>query len=150
MPNIHIHRPHQLGLSAARSVAHTWAHKAEAKFGLACVYEEGPTQDVLHFSRAGVQGRLRVQADQFDLTAELGFLLGAFQGRIEAEIGAQLDKLLGAQPGAAGMQAALAPGSAAAQPGIAPEQPPAACPTQTAASPETAAAALLRSPPAQG
>ena len=98
MPDIHIHRPHQLGLSAARSVAHAWARKAEAKFGLACVYEEGEGQDVLHFSRAGVQGTLQVQADQFDLAAELGFLFGAFQGRIEAEIGAQLDKLLNAQP----------------------------------------------------
>lgn len=111
MPNIHIHRPHQLGLSAARSVAHTWAHKAEAKFGLACVYEEGPIQDVLHFSRAGVQGTLQVQADQFELAAELGFVFGAFQGRIEAEITAQLDKLLDAQPQprAPDSQSALAP-----------------------------------------
>ena len=107
MPDIHIHRPHQLGLSAARSVAHAWARKAEAKFGLACVYEEGEGQDVLHFSRAGVQGTLQVQADQFDLAAELGFLFGAFQGRIEAEIGAQLDKLLNAQPSGE-MQVALA------------------------------------------
>ena len=113
MPNIHIHRPHQLGLSAARSVAQTWAHKAEAKFGLACVYEEGQTQDVLHFSRTGVQGTLQVQADQFELAAELGFLFGAFQGRIEAEITAQLDKLLDAQPQlqppAPDSQSALAP-----------------------------------------
>ena len=107
MPDIHIHRPHQLGLSAARSVAHAWARKAETKFGLACVYEEGEGQDVLHFSRAGVQGTLQVQADQFDLAAELGFLFGAFQGRIEAEIGAQLDKLLNAQP-AGETQVALA------------------------------------------
>ena len=110
MPDIHIHRPHQLGLSAARSVAHTWARKAEAKFGLACVYEAGAEQDTLHFHRAGVQGTLQVQADQFDLTAELGFLFGAFQGRIEAEIGAQLDKLLNAQPeGNADTATALAP-----------------------------------------
>ena len=111
MPDIHIHRPHQLGLSAARSVAHTWARKAEAKFGLACVYEEGAEQDTLHFHRAGVQGTLQVQADQFDLTAELGFLFGAFQGRIEAEIAAQLDKLLGAAhpDGGADTAVALAP-----------------------------------------
>ena len=121
MPDIHIHRPHQLGLSAARSVAHTWARKAEAKFGLACAYEEGAEQDTLHFNRAGVQGRLLVQADQFNLTAELGFLFGAFQGRIEAEIGAQLDKLLGAHTEAAGTQAALAPQSAATQTETAPE-----------------------------
>ncbi len=118
MPDIHIHRPHQLGLSAARSVAHTWARKAEAKFGLACAYEEGAEQDTLHFNRAGVQGRLLVQADQFNLTAELGFLFGAFQGRIEAEIGAQLDKLLGAPAaGGADTTATLA---------AAPEETPAA------------------------
>ena len=134
MPDIHIHRPHQLGLSAARSVAHTWARKAEAKFGLACVYEEGAEQDTLHFHRAGVQGTLQVQADQFDLTAELGFLFGAFQGRIEAEIGAQLDKLLGAPAaGSADTTATLAaaPEETQAAPGTpagkvdAPTKPPA-------------------------
>ncbi len=98
MPDIHIHRPHQLGLSTARSVACAWARKAEAKFGLVCVYEEGSAQDTLRFSGAGLQGTLQVQADQFDLDAQLGFLLSAFQGRIEAEISAQLDKLLEAPP----------------------------------------------------
>lgn len=134
MPDIHIHRPHQLGLSAARSVAHTWARKAEAKFGLACVYEEGAEQDTLHFHRAGVQGTLQVQADQFDLVAKLGFLFGAFQGRIEAEIGAQLDKLLDAPPaGSADTAVALAaePEETQAAPGSpagkvdAPTKPPA-------------------------
>ena len=134
MPDIHIHRPHQLGLSAARSVAHTWARKAEAKFGLACVYEEGAEQDTLHFHRAGVQGTLQVQADQFDLVAKLGFLFGAFQGRIEAEIGAQLDKLLDAPPaGSADTAVALAaePEETQAAPGTpagkvdAPTKPPA-------------------------
>lgn len=115
MPDIHIHRPHQLGLSAARSVAHAWARKAEDKFGMVCTYEEGDGQDLLHFNRAGVQGALQVQADQFDLTAELGFLFGAFQGRIEAEIGAQLDKLLNAQP-AGGTALALAQEPAEAAP----------------------------------
>ena len=134
MPDIHIHRPHQLGLSAARSVAHTWARKAEAKFGLACVYEEGAEQDTLHFHRAGVQGTLQVQANQFDLVAKLGFLFGAFQGRIEAEIGAQLDKLLDAPPaGSADTAVALAaePEETQAAPGTpagkvdAPTKPPA-------------------------
>ena len=134
MPDIHIHRPHQLGLSAARSVAHTWARKAEAKFGLACVYEEGAEQDTLHFHRAGVQGTLQVQADQFDLVAKLGFLFGAFQGRIEAEIGAQLDKLLDAPPaGSADTAVTLAaePEETQAAPGTpagkvdAPTKPPA-------------------------
>ena len=36
-----------------------------------------------------------VDAQQFDMTAKLGFLFTAFKDRIEAEIGGQLDALLG-------------------------------------------------------
>ena len=140
MPDIRIHRAHQLGLTTARSVAHTWARKAEAKFGLACTYEEGAEHDVLHFSRAGVQGTLQVQADRFDLVAQLGFLWGAFQGRIEEEIGAQLDKLLNAPPqpldGAAAEAAPLASAAApasVASVGSGTSAGPAAAPTPTRA-----------------
>ena len=35
-------------------------------------------------------------ADAFELTAKLGFLLGGFKAKIEAEIGRNLDRLLGA------------------------------------------------------
>lgn len=140
MPDIRIHRAHQLGLTTARSVAHTWARKAEAKFGLACTYEEGAEHDVLHFSRAGVQGTLQVQADRFDLVAQLGFLWGAFQGRIEEEIGAQLDKLLNAPPrlldGAAAQAAPLASAAAPASEeseGSGTPAGPAAAPTPTRA-----------------
>ena len=94
MPDIHILRPHSLGLPEARKVAIVWAQKAEKKFDMECTYEEGEVQDRLHFSRAGIQGTLQVSADQFALDAELGFLFGAFQERIESEMGAQLDKLL--------------------------------------------------------
>lgn len=96
MPDIHILRPHSLGLPEARKVAIVWAQKAEKKFDMECSYEEGEAQDNLHFSRAGIQGTLQVSADQFSLNAELGFLFGAFQERIESEMGAQLDKLLNA------------------------------------------------------
>ena len=59
-----------------------------------CSYEEGDTQDTLTFTRAGVSGTLVVDAQQFDMTAKLGFLFTAFKDRIEAEIGGQLDALL--------------------------------------------------------
>ena len=94
MTDIQILRSHSLGLPEARKVALIWADKAEKKFDLECVYEEGEVQDSLHFSRAGIKGTLQVCADQFELNAELGFLFGAFKERIEAEMGAQLDKLL--------------------------------------------------------
>jgi putative polyhydroxyalkanoate system protein len=62
-----------------------------------CSMEEGSAFDTLHFSRSGVSGSLRVQPENFELNAKLGFLLGAFKQKIEAEIEKNLDTLL-AQP----------------------------------------------------
>ena len=95
MSDLHIQRDHHLGLPRAREVARAWALKAEEKFDMECTYEEGDTQDTLSFTRAGVAGTLVVDAQQFDMTAKLGFLFTAFKDRIEAEIGGQLDALLG-------------------------------------------------------
>jgi putative polyhydroxyalkanoate system protein len=89
MSVIHIHRHHHLGLEEARKVAFLWAEQAEEQFDMECAYEEGDTLDTVYFSRAGVKGTLQVQRDQFELRAELGFLVGAFKSRIEQEIAEQ-------------------------------------------------------------
>ena len=94
MPDINLHRKHQLGLPAARKVALQWAEKAEEKFDMECTYEEGEDQDTLYFTRAGIKGTLDVFPDALDFHAELGFLVGAFKDRIEAELVEQLDKML--------------------------------------------------------
>lgn len=94
MARIHIHRSHHLGLKGARKVAWQWAEQAEADFDMACTYAEGPDGDEVQFSRSGVTGTLTVGADHFELDAQLGFLLGAFKERIEAEIVKNLDELL--------------------------------------------------------
>jgi putative polyhydroxyalkanoate system protein len=94
MAEIHIHRTHRLGLARARKTAWQWAESAEAKFGMECTVIEGRTSDIVEFTRAGVEGRLVVDADSFDLTARLGLLLGAFRSRIEAEIEENVDVLL--------------------------------------------------------
>jgi len=94
MADIHIHRTHRLGLAKARKTAWQWAEAAEAKFGMECTVIEGKTSDVVEFTRAGVDGRLVVDADSFDLTARLGLLLGAFRSRIEAEIEENVDAVL--------------------------------------------------------
>ena len=104
MPDIHIHREHHLGFKEARKVAFSWAEKAEEKFDMECTYEEGDTEDTLYFTRSGVKGTLLVDAQRFEMKAQLGFLFGAFKDRIEAEIGEQLDALLNAP--AAGKKAA--------------------------------------------
>ena len=94
MANLHIRREHSLTLAAARNIAVAWAQQVEADFGMDCSYEEGANEDRLRFTRSGVSGVLVVTGDHFDLDAKLGFLLGAFKGKIEAEIVKNLDDLL--------------------------------------------------------
>jgi len=101
MPDIRIHREHKLGLVKARKVAWAWAEEVEKKFGMECSVLEGETSDTVEFTRLGVNGRLIVAADHFDLDAKLGFLLGAFAKTIEHEIEKNLDSLLGKAAGAA-------------------------------------------------
>lgn len=94
MADLHIHRAHRLGLAKARKVAWSWAEQAEAKFAMECTVVEGDDSDVVEFTRAGVDGRLVVTGESFDLTAKLGFMLGVFRQRIESEIEENLDALL--------------------------------------------------------
>ena len=94
MADIHIHRKHGLGLAKARKTAWKWAEHVEEKFGMECTVIEGETSDVVEFKRSGVDGKLRVSGDAFELDARLGFLLGAFSGKIESEIEGYLDELL--------------------------------------------------------
>jgi putative polyhydroxyalkanoate system protein len=94
MADIHIHRKHALGLVKARDIAFTWAEDVEEKLDMACTYEEGKTEDCVTFTRSGVNGTLVVTKDGFELKAKLGFLVGAFKDKIEAEIAKNLDTLL--------------------------------------------------------
>ena len=94
MANLHILREHTLGLLAARQVARAWGRQAQDEFGMECSYAEGPEEDTLSFSRSGVSGSLQVNAGRFEMNAKLGFLLGAFKDKIEAEVVKNLDALL--------------------------------------------------------
>jgi len=92
--DLHIVRKHALGLAEARKIAFKWAEQVETDLGMSCTYEEGRSADRVCFSRSGVQGELRVTKDAFELDAKLGFLVGAFKGRIEAEITQMLNQML--------------------------------------------------------
>jgi putative polyhydroxyalkanoate system protein len=94
MADIHIVREHCLGLAKARKIAFKWAEQAETEFDMACNYQEGELADEVDFTRSGVNGSLQVTHDRFELQAQLGFLLGAFKGNIEAAIVKNLDALL--------------------------------------------------------
>ena len=100
MSDIHIQHPHTLGLVQARTVAFKWAEDAEEQFDMACTYDEGKNSDLVHFKRSGVNGTLRVTQDEFELKATLGFLLGAFKGKIEGEIVKNLEAQLAKKPAA--------------------------------------------------
>jgi len=92
--DLHILRHHAFGLREARKIAFKWAEHAEEEFGMRCTYEEGKTMDEVCFTRSGVDGTLRVTKDSFELSAKLGFLVGAFKARIESEIVKNLDDLI--------------------------------------------------------
>lgn len=94
MSDIRILRPHTLGLIEARRLAGQWAEEIEQAFGMDCTAVEGTTHHVVEFRRSGVEGRLVVEANRFDLSARLGLLLSAFISTIETEIEARLDALL--------------------------------------------------------
>ncbi len=94
MADIHIHRTHALGMTQARKVAFSWAEDVEDKLDMTCTYEEGKHEDCVSFTRSGVNGTLAVTKDGFELRAKLGFLVGAFKDKIEAEISKNLDALL--------------------------------------------------------
>jgi len=95
--DLHILREHTLGLAGARKIAFAWAEQVEQEFGMECEYAEGKTEDEVSFTRSGVNGTLSVTKDRFELNAKLGFLLGAFKDKIEAEIVKNLDQLLAPQ-----------------------------------------------------
>lgn len=121
MPDLHIRRDHALGLPKARKIAEKWAEDAEAKFAMDCTILVGDTSDTIEFTRSGVQGRLIVAPDHFELDAKLGFLLGAFAKTIQTEIEKNLDDLLAQAPAKASTTApakvaAKAPAKKAAAP----------------------------------
>jgi putative polyhydroxyalkanoate system protein len=94
MPDIRIVRAHQLGLTQARELALQWADQATDKFQLTCTHQQGDASHEVSFRRSGIQGRLRVTGELFEMDASLGFLFGAFRERIEQEVAHRLDKLL--------------------------------------------------------
>ena len=116
MADLHILRKHSLGLPKARKIALQWAERSEKDFSMACTYNEGTKQDEMAFSRSGVKGTLMVTGDKFELKAVLGFLLGAFKGKIEGEIVKNLDALLANDSGEAGKAEPTAVNTAAAKP----------------------------------
>ncbi len=94
MADLHLRRDHNLGLPRARKVALKWAEHVEKKLEMECTLYEGETSDTLEFKRSGVDGRMTVAADHFEVEAKLGLMFRPFLGMIEAETRKQLDEAL--------------------------------------------------------
>ncbi|MEY2772161.1 MAG: hypothetical protein RIQ38_2580 [Pseudomonadota bacterium] len=95
MTDIHIERPHQLGLARARELAQQWQLEAKDEYGMTCRHEPGETEDQIHFERMGVKGLMKVSAEHFCVDIHLGFLLGAYAQMIEQQIQRNLDRMVG-------------------------------------------------------
>ena len=115
MADLHLHREHTLGLARARKVAMKWAEDVESKLDMECTMIEGDDEDVLEFTRSGVDGRMTVAATFFDLEAKLGFLLKPFLASIEAEVRKQLEEALAKEEAKAGKAPKPAAKAAAAK-----------------------------------
>jgi putative polyhydroxyalkanoate system protein len=94
VPDIRIHREHNLGLDKARDIAQAWAQDVDREFDMTCEFTRGKTSDTVSFKRTGVSGTLTVAGDHFDLHAKLGILLGVFAKTIEEHIQKNLDTQL--------------------------------------------------------
>ncbi|HZX89002.1 MAG TPA: polyhydroxyalkanoic acid system family protein [Rudaea sp.] len=88
MPSIDIHRKHPHSLKRAKEAVNDTAAAMREKFDI----ESSWSGNTLNFSRAGVDGKIRVTADDIHVTAELGFLLGMLKPAIEREIERHLDQ----------------------------------------------------------
>ena len=99
MSDIHIVRPHKLGLARASELALAWTEVLAGKLGVECTPVPGDDSLRIDFARSGVKGALSVDAEAFVFDARLGLLLGGFRTQIETEVVASLDALaLGRAP----------------------------------------------------
>ena len=88
MASIDIQHPHTLAPPRARQAVQEIADKLADRFGAECRWDG----DILDFTRSGIDGRIALLPGQVHVTAQLGFLLGAMTGPIEAEIRRVLDE----------------------------------------------------------
>ncbi len=89
MSKIDIRHAHSLAPNQAHQAVQEVADKLSERFGMEYVWDGDST---LHFNRSGVDGHIELEPQQLRVTAQLGILLGALKGPIEAEIRRVLDE----------------------------------------------------------
>ena len=91
MSRIDILHPRSQPDDQARQMLDQIADKLADRFGVRCEW----VQDTLCFKGSGVDGRIALEPEQVRVTADLGFLLSAMKGPIEAEIRRVLQERFG-------------------------------------------------------
>jgi len=88
---IDIHAFHNLSHEEALNAADELSVDLARKFGI----EYGWEDEVIHFERPGVSGRIDVRETELRIRARLGFMLMMLKGPIEQEIVRYLEKHFG-------------------------------------------------------
>ena len=83
MPAIDIHHPHARPLSECRAVVERMAAKIGERMEVTSTWR---SEDTLEFSRAGVDGSIRLLPDEVHVAIELSWLLTPLKGLLESEI----------------------------------------------------------------
>jgi putative polyhydroxyalkanoate system protein len=82
LSNIDIHAFHKLSHEEALDAADELSADLAEKFGIDYGWED----EVIHFERPGVSGRIEVGKSELRIRARLGFMLMMLKGPIEQEI----------------------------------------------------------------
>jgi len=91
MPAIDIRHAHSMPPAKARKAVDDVARKLAERFDIEYDWDG----DALNFTRSGVDGRIALTPNQLHVTAQLGFLLSALKGPIEAAIRRELAERFG-------------------------------------------------------
>ena len=82
MARIDIRHPHTRSAEEARSIVDAITVKLHDRFGVSGTWEG----DAVRLAGPGLTGQVELLPQQVRVTAELGFLLSALRGQVEAEI----------------------------------------------------------------
>lgn len=91
MSTIDIHAFHTLSHEEALNAADELSVDLSKKFGINYGWEE----EVIHFERPGVNGKILVQESELRIKADLGFMLMMLKSPIEQEIMRYLEEHFG-------------------------------------------------------
>jgi len=92
MPKITITREHSKTREELVPLINTVREKLEQRYD---IDSEWQSDNCVEFERIGLNGTLEFTDAQVNVIIEIGFVLGAFKGKIEQELNTTLDKALG-------------------------------------------------------